>query len=113
MGSGVDRNQERDLRLVAGPVVQIIRIGRHLLADLVIEEPDVNGGVIEFDCLLAVDGEAMPFANVLPVPAIEPAAEIEAAPVKDALQLHPRPTAIVEAIAFSDDPTIKADLLGS
>jgi hypothetical protein len=77
-----------------------IRLDRHLFADLLIEKPNVNGGVIEFDRLLAVDGEAMPLADVLPMAAIESAAEIETAAIEYAMELSLRPPAIIEAIAL-------------
>src|SRR5262245_14871395 len=114
MFSGVDRYQGGELDPLTRPTVDLIRIVRHRLAGLLIEQPNMEALVVEFGCRSAVDGDLIASTDgrhVLPEGAVKPAAVIPIAPVKDPMHLRLRSAAIVEAVALADNPIFQSDFL--
>ena len=101
MASGIDRDQQRKLDLFPRPAVDIIGVGRHRLADFLVQQPDVEASVVNLGCRLAVNGDLVAPAlggDVLPMTPIEPAAIGEVAAVEYTMQLRLRTAPVVEAV---------------
>src|SRR5262249_1730310 len=112
--SGVDADQQRQLDLLAGSALDLVGIADHPLAGFLIEQPHVQCRIVDLDRLLAIDRDLVSSAlrrDVLPMPAIEAAAEIEATAIEYAMELSLCPTAIIEAVAFPNYATTFGDLL--
>jgi hypothetical protein len=91
--------------------LDVVWVGRHWLANVLVEQPDVQAGEINLDCFLTIDGDPLAVTNVLPMTAVEPAALAEVATMKDAMELRLRSAAIVETITLADDPLSEPYLL--
>src|SRR5215831_15811836 len=114
MASGVDGNEQRELGLLTRPPINVVGIGWHWLAGLLIEKPDMKPSIIYFDGRFAIDGDLVASAlgrNILPMSTIEPAAVRKVAAMKDTMQLRLGAASVVEAIPLPNNPISESNLL--